>query len=119
MFRADELVLQPARLGLGQVGDQLETRRNSGLRPAVHLRLFPHRRPRITRDDRRVELQLPEQGRNDAVVLFDQRHEQMLGLDLRVIERLGELLRADDGLLGLLRELVEIHDSTHALTPYP
>ena len=106
---ADVLVLQPAGLGLRQVGDQLETRRDGGLRSAVDLRLLADGRTRLARDGGRVELQLPQQRRHDAVVLLDQRHQQVLGLDLRMIERLGELLRADDGLLGLFSELVEIH----------
>ena len=40
--------------------------------------------------------------------------EQMLGLDLRMVERLGQLLRADVGFLCFLGVLVEIHCCTHS-----
>jgi hypothetical protein len=96
MLGADVLVFQAAGLGLRQVGDQLETRRDGGLRSAMDLRLLADGRTRLARDGRRVELQLPQQRRHHAVVLLGQRHQQVFGLDLRMIERLGQLLRADD-----------------------
>ena len=42
--------------------------------------------------------------------LLDERDEQVLGLDLRVVHLLGELLRGGDGFLGLFGVLVDVHD---------
>ncbi len=97
VFRADVLVLQPLGFGLGEIGDELEPRRNRRGRPAVHRRLLAKRLPRLACDRRRVDLQLAQQRRDDAVLLFGEGDEQMLGLDLWMAVRLGELLGAEDG----------------------
>jgi hypothetical protein len=58
---------------------------------------------------------LPEglqQRRHDTAALFDERHEQMLGLRLGVCQGRCEPRRGDDGLLGLFSERVEIHGRT-------
>ena len=92
---ADVLVLQALGFGLRQIGDQLEARRDDAPATAVDLRLLADSCARLARDGGRVELQLAQQRRHHAVVLLDQRDQQMLRLDLRMIERLGELLRAE------------------------
>ena len=109
VFRADVLVLQPLGFGLGEIGDELQPRRNRRGRPAVHFRLLAKRLPCLTGNRRRVDLQLAQQRRDDAVLLFGERDEQMLGLDLRMAVRLGELLRGEDGFRGLFGEFVEVH----------
>ena len=109
VFRADVLVLQPLGFGLGEIGDELQPRRNRRGRSAVHLRLLAKRLPCLTGNRRRVDLQLAQQRRDDAVLLFGERDEQMLGLDLWMAVRLGELLRAEDGFRGFFGEFVEIH----------
>ena len=81
---ADELVLQPLGLGLRQVGDELEPRREARLRAAVGLRHLRQQLARARGDLRRVGGHLAQHLGHDAVALLDERDEQVLGLDLRV-----------------------------------
>ena len=55
------------------------------------------------------DLQTLEDGRYDAILLSAKRVQEMLGLELRVMPFLGQSLRGDDRLLGLLRQLVHVH----------
>ena len=55
------------------------------------------------------DLETLEDGRHDAVLLSDERVQEMLGLELRVVPFLGQPLRGDDRLLGLLGQLVHVH----------
>ena len=108
MLGADELVLQPLRFGLRRVEDQLHPRRQADV-GAVGLRHRLQQRPRLGGHARRVDRHLAEDRRDDAAGLLDQGDEQMLGCDLRVVLLGREVLRAEDGFLGLLRECVQIH----------
>ena len=47
--------------------------------------------------------------RHDAVLLRDERVEQVLRLELGVVAVLGQPLGGDDRLLGLLGQLVHVH----------
>ena len=82
---ADVLVLEALGFGLRQIGDELQARRDRRAGAAVHLRLLSEQLPRIARDGCRIDLQLPQQRGDDAVGLLDERDEQVLGLDLRMI----------------------------------
>ena len=45
-------------------------------------------------------------ARHHAARLLDERHQQVLGVDLRMIQLLRQLRRGDDGFLGLFGELI-------------
>ena len=107
---ADVLVLQPFRFGLGEIGDELEPGRQAGLRAAVGLGNLAEQLARGPRDLGRVGRHLPQHLGHDALALFDERDEQMLGLDLRVARLLGELLRREHRFLGFFGVFVDIHD---------
>ena len=47
--------------------------------------------------------------RRDSVVRLDQRRQQVLRIEHRALQLLGQPLRRDDRFLGLLGEVVEIH----------
>jgi hypothetical protein len=64
----------------------------------------------VSCDRRRIQLQLAEQCGNDPVLLLRQGEEQVLGLDLRVVLALSEILCGQDRFLGLLCVFVQIHD---------
>ena len=53
--------------------------------------------------------ELGEQRADDALLLLEQRQQQVLGLDGLVVALVGERLRRLDGLLRLHGELVELH----------
>ena len=106
---ADKLILEARGLGLRVVGDLAEPLRHRWLRTAVRLRKAGQLLAQRGGERLRVDIHLPEDFRNDAFRLFDQRQQQMLRLDLRVAHLLGELLSRQNGFLGFLGEFVEIH----------
>ncbi len=57
-----------------------------------------------------IQAELVEDRRDDAALLSKQRQQQMLGGQFRVPGSTREVLRLGNGLLGLDRKLVEIHD---------
>ena len=111
VLRADVLVLQPLGLRLREVHDQLQPRRDAGLRAAVGLRSLRDLAAHDARELRRVCVHLAQYRGRHAVLLLEQRDQQVLRLDLRVTQRLGQLLRAEDGFLGLFGEFVQVHVS--------
>jgi hypothetical protein len=51
---------------------------------------------------------------DDAFLLFDEREQQMLRLDLGMPFAIGQLLRGKDGFLCFLGVLVDVHDQLPA-----
>ena len=127
MLGADELVLQPLGFGLGGVRDLAKARRERRLRSAVGGGLFRQLGAQLIGDGLRLDAHLAQQRRDDAVSLLDEREQQMLGLDLRVVPLLGEPLRRQDRFLRLLGVLVQFicssplritRASAHSLTAH-
>ena len=85
VFGADEVVLQPRGFGFRQIGDDLQPRRETRLRAAVRLRDLGQQLARRARDLGRIDRHLAEHFRHDAFVLLDERDEQVLRLDQRVV----------------------------------
>jgi hypothetical protein len=57
-----------------------------------------------------IRIHLPHDFGNDAVALFEERQQQVLRRDLRMPLAIGQLLGAEDGFLGFLCVLVDVHD---------
>jgi hypothetical protein len=111
MFGADELVLETVGFGLGLIGDRLEARRRARLGAAVGGGQLLEQLARRARHRRRVGVHLAQQVRHDPVALLDQRDEQMLRLELRVVGGARQLDGGGDGFAGLLGVLVDVHRS--------
>jgi hypothetical protein len=111
---ADELVLQPLRLGLCRVEDELQPRRHPEV-ATPYLRNRGEQSARILCRPRGVDIHLAQERRDDAARLLDQRDEQVLGGDFRVCQLPGERLRREDRFLGLFGQLVDVH---RALMPW-
>src|SRR5262245_29468291 len=109
MFSTDEFVLETVGFRLSEVRDEFQPGRQAWRGTSVGLRNLREKRARLPVDGRRVCTDLAEEFRDDALALFDERDQKMLGFDLRMARLLGELLRADDRFLGLLRVLVNVH----------
>ena len=109
MLGRDELVLELPHLLLGLVEDAARTRprRAAAGCAALHGRLLRQRRLglRAQLGDGRAGA-LDERARQ---LLVEERERQVLGVDLGVAAAARELLRGRDGLLGLDRQLVEVH----------
>ena len=82
---ADELVLEAIGFGLGLIGDELEARRHAGLGAAVGGGQLGEQLAGRARERRGVGVHLAQEVRDDPVPLLDERHQQMLGLQLRVV----------------------------------
>ena len=67
------------------VGDRAEPWRETELRAAVGLGILASACCTSVRDDGRIELHLAEHVGDDAALLLDERDEQVLGLELRVL----------------------------------
>ena len=112
---ADVLVLQALRLAARGVHDGAEARREGrAVRRRRPSAASPARRGRPA-EPRGSTSGLAEQGRDDAVPLIDQGDEQVLGFQLRVARLFRVLLCAEDGFLGLLGELVQVHGRSVAI----
>ena len=57
----------------------------------------------------RVGVHLPDDLRDDAVPLLEEREQQVLGQDLRMAFAIGELLRREDRFLCFFGVLVDVH----------
>ena len=106
---ADELVLHPGRFGFRHFRHCVETRRQTRLRTAEGGWQAAEQLARGTTDVRGVRIHLAHEIRNDAVALLDQRDEQMLGLELRVVVFACQLEGGRHGLAGLFSVLVDVH----------
>ena len=109
MLGADVLVLEPLGFRLGRVGDRAEARRQRRLRPALRARQLRQLLPDRRGERRRVGVHLARDLRHDAVALLDEREEEVLGHELGMSVAIGELLGAEDRLLGLFRVFVDVH----------
>ena len=109
MFGADELVLQPLGFAFGGVGDFSQAWRERRLRSAVRGRLLRQLGSQLIGHGLRLDSHLSQQGRHDAVSLFHERQQQMLGLDLGVVALLREPLCRQNRFLRLFRVLVQVH----------
>ena len=105
------LVLEDLRLPLGALDQILGLARE----PDIH-RAAARRRP-LVQDlvdllDQRAALnrELPEERRDQATVLHDERAQEVLGHDLRVPPLARELLCGDEGLARFGGQLVDPHD---------
>jgi hypothetical protein len=114
---ADELVLEMIGFDLRFVSDQVEARRHTRLRAAVGLRQPFEQIPARACDGGGIDVHLPQQLGNDAFALLDERDEQVLGLELRIVVLLRELDRGCDGLAGLFGVLVDVQ--RHCLSRLP
>ena len=110
MLRADELVLQPVGFGLCLIGHELQARRHRRLRATVRRRELRQQFVRPAADCGRIQVQFAQQAGYDPFALIDQRHEQMLRFDLRVVAALCELDRRADRVARFFRVLVDVHD---------
>jgi hypothetical protein len=108
MLGADELVLHPLRFVSSRVHDCRQALGKGGGGAAVGVGQRGGR-PRSAGDRCRVHAHLAEDLWHDALGLFGKRGQQVLGLDLRVVHLARQLLRADESLLRLLGELVQVH----------
>jgi hypothetical protein len=109
VFHADEVVLQT----LGFVRRRLEDERHPGRQPylgAVRLGQALEQHPGLLGSARRVEADLPQNGRSDAPGLLEERHQQVLGHHLGVMQLGGQLLRRQNRFLRLLGEGICVHD---------
>jgi hypothetical protein len=63
----------------------------------------------MTADAVDVDLEVVEDRQDEGVLLFEQRQQQVIRVDLRVPPSGGELSRGLDGLLRLDRKAVSVH----------
>ncbi len=109
MLGARVLVLESFGFLLGGREDGTQTGGEAGLGAALDLGELVEERPRRLRDGTRVDVHLAEHGGHDAIPLFHEREEQVLGPQLGVSVAVGELLRCGDRLLGLFGISIEVH----------
>ena len=114
MLGADELVLEAGQLAFGLLQDAAETRREAGVGRAVGLGQLVQQLLRVGADHARVDLQLAQDVGHDAARLRDQRRQEVLRIDLRMVGLFGRALGRGDRLLGLLGETVDVHDVAFA-----
>src|ERR1700730_16931423 len=120
MLGTDEIVLQSLGFLLSGLEHAPEALRDVDLlsrrsRPseAVESRI------QALADLRGRDAELIKNRRHDAVLLNNQRGQQMFGFHLRVLATLRHPLGLDHRLLGFLRQLVEVHCSALASEGIP
>ena len=106
---ADEVVLEAVGFGLCLVGDELEARRHPGLGAAVGRGQLAEQLARAAGDGGRIRVQFAQQVRDDAVSLLDERCQEMLGLELRVVGVSRELDGGSHRLARFFCVLVDVH----------
>jgi len=111
---ADVLVLQALGFRLCRLKDQAHPWGQADVR-AVGLRQRLEQPARLRGSAGRINGHLAEDRRHNAVGLLDQRNEQVLGRDLRVVGFGGEVLGGDHRLLRLLSKFVQVHRRYAAL----
>src|SRR5207253_6287756 len=82
---------------------------------ALHRRQLAERRLELTLDRLRTGPELGQHGPHDAFTLFEERREQMLGLDRLMIVLIGLRLRRLQGFLRLHGQLVQSRCSARPL----
>jgi hypothetical protein len=105
----DVLVAEATRLGLGRFDDP-PCPGVHRQRAALDARTPGEDRRELATEAGQVDAEPAERLRGDAVVGFDERGQDVLGIEDRTVEPLGERLGLEDRLLGLLGESVELHD---------
>ncbi len=100
----DVLVAQASGLGLGTLDDGLRARIEAE-RAALDPGALGQHRGELATERRQVDAESAERLGGDPVIGFDERAEQVLGVEDGALEPLGGLLGRDDGLLGLLGEI--------------
>ena len=105
------LVLHGLGFGLRGIEHDAHARGEVRLRSAVRLRLLAEMGAQRLGERAGIHRNLAEHGRHDAVLLLDERDQQVLGLHLRMLEFGSELRRGHHRLLRLFSELVEVHVS--------
>ena len=108
----DVLVAEPAGLLLGPLDHPLGARVEAQ-RAALDPGPPGEDRGELAAERGQVDAEPAERLGGDAVVGLDERGEEVLGVEDRALERLGELLGGEDGLLGLLGEAIELHGWSH------
>jgi hypothetical protein len=108
MLRRRVLVAEPARLLLRALDDPLRTR-VQGQRAALDSGALGEDRGELATERGEVDTQAPQRLGGHAVVGLDERGQDVFRVEHGTLEPLRELLRGDDGLLGLFRESVELH----------
>ena len=111
VLRADVLVLEVLGFSLRHARHRRQPRGDTRLGAAIRVRTLFKLGLQILRDAGGVDPHLTQDVRDDPVTLFDERREQMFGLELWMAHLLGEPLRAEDRVLRLLRVAVEVHVS--------
>jgi hypothetical protein len=109
---ADELVLEAGQFAFRLLQDAAEPRREAGVGRAVGLGELVQQLLDVGAHDGRIDLQLAQDVGHDAARLRDQRRQQVLRIDLRMIGLFGRALGGGDRLLGLLGETVDVHGDT-------
>ena len=109
MFGADELVLQPLSLGLGELKDELQPWRDARLGSTVRLWNLAEELAARVGNRHGVGVHFAQELRHDTLALLGEGDKQVFGFNLRVVRLLGAMLSAGDGLLGLLGVLVDVH----------
>ncbi len=108
---ADVLVLQPLRFLFGGVRHFAQPCGESNLRATVRTRQTFQLTAHLAGQRGRVGIHLPDDLRDDPVLLLEEREQQVLGQNLGVTFAIGQLLRREDRLLALLSVFVDIHNS--------
>ena len=96
---ADVVVSQLLGLAFRRLRHRAQARGRAGFRPAVGLRLPRQPFACFFENPRRFDAEPPQHRRRHAVRLIDQRDQQMLGLDLRMMMPFREPLRGQHGFL--------------------
>ena len=101
MLGADVLVLQPLGFLFGGLQDLTKPSGEADLRSAVRARQAVQLRPNSRGKRHRIRVHLPDDFRNDAFFLLEERQQQMLGQYFRVPLAFGKLLRRRGSLPAL------------------
>ena len=102
------LVAEPAGFLLGAL-DQALGPRVQRQRAAFDAGAPGQDRGELAAEGGQVDAEPAERLGGHAVIGLDERGQDVLGIEERAVQPLGELLGGDDGLLGLLGESIELH----------
>ena len=116
MLGRDVLVLEPLGLVPRAIDDRLEARRRVSTAAALHAGQLFDLGGELADDALRPGAELGEQGRHHALLLLEQREQQMLRLDSLVIVLVGQRLGGLHRLLRFHGQLVEPHRIVSALS---
>ena len=108
VLRGDELVGQPARL-VGCPLQHAARARVEGQLPAGDLRATGEERGKLAAERAEVHPDPAERLRGNALIVLDEGGEDVLRVEDRALEPLGQRLGTGDRLLRLLGETVQVH----------